>query len=139
MSFDLSAYTGQNILVAFRYVTDWATIEAGWYIDNVRVDGTLVSDGTSVDPFEDITEILPINNDFTVTFVGYKMTTRGAQYKVKALKLDRVTEDGLLELDQVLRWSDKAAMLVTLDAQAGFTGYVEYSYGFTFTNRGKKR
>ena len=139
MSFDLSAYAGQDILVAFRYVTDWATTEAGWFIDNVRVDGALISDGSSIEPFKDITEIVPINNDFTVTFVGFKGTGKGTQYKVMSMKLDSVTEDGLFELDKVLRWSDKAAMLVTFDAPEGFTGYANYSYDFTFTNKGPKK
>lgn len=43
---DLSAYAGEDILLAFRYSTDWATAgngtldEPGWYLDNVSVGGT---------------------------------------------------------------------------------------------------
>ena len=139
MSYDLSAYAGQEILVAFRYVTDWATTGAGWSIDNVYVDGTLISDGSSVAPFQDLTEIVPVNNDFTVTFVGYKGKGKGTQYKVMSMKLDNVTEDGLFELNKVLKWSDSAVMLVTFDAPEGFTGYAEYTYDFTYTNKGPKK
>jgi hypothetical protein len=30
-------------------------------------------------------------------------------------------------------------MLVCFDAPEGFTGYADYSYGFTFTNEGPKK
>ena len=139
LSYDLSAYASQNILVAFRMVTDWATYYNGWFIDNVYVDGTLISDGTDASIFKDITEILPINNDFTVTFVGFKGTGIGTQYKVASVKLSHVTEDGLFELNKVLSWSDKAAMLVTFDAPEGFTAYADYTYNFTFKNSGPKK
>nr|NIN69987.1 hypothetical protein [Anaerolineae bacterium] len=138
MSFDLSAYAGQDILIAFRYVTDWNTLWDGWYIDNVYVDGTLISDGSSTDPFKDITEILPINHDFTVTFVGIKAKEKGNQYKVLTMKLSDMTEEGLLELNKVLKSSSSAVMLVTFDASEGFTGYVDYTYDFTYTNAGPK-
>ncbi|UCH57516.1 MAG: immune inhibitor A [Candidatus Bathyarchaeota archaeon] len=138
MSFDLSAYAGQDILLAFRYVTDWNTLYDGWYIDNVYVDGTHISDGSSTDPFKDLTEVLPINNDFTVTIVGIKEKAKGNQYKVLTLKLDEVTEDVIFELNSVLKSSDSAVMLVTFDAPEGFTGYVEYTYDFTYTNSGQK-
>ena len=88
---------------------------------------------------QDLTEILPINNDFTVTFVGIKGTGKGNQYKVPSLKLNRVTEDGLFELNKVLKNSNSAVMLVTFDAQEGISYYAAYSYGFTFTNKGPKK
>nr|WP_200865963.1 immune inhibitor A domain-containing protein [Thalassobacillus devorans] len=36
-SIDLSAYTGQEIKLQFRYMTDWATNLTGFYVDNVKV------------------------------------------------------------------------------------------------------
>jgi len=42
LSFDLSAYDGQKILVGFRYMTDWAFSELGWFIYGVSVDGVEV-------------------------------------------------------------------------------------------------
>lgn len=139
MSYDLSAYAGQNILVGFRYVTDWATTGAGWYIDNVKVDSTLISDGSSTAPFHDLTYYLPINNDYTVTFIGVKSKGKGNDYKVASLKLDHVTEAGLFELNKVLKSSDSAVMLVTFDAPEGATNYAPYTYDFTYTNRGPKK
>ncbi len=139
MSFDLGAYAGQDILIAFRYVTDWAFVYPGWYIDNVYVDGTLISDCSSTDAFKDITEVVPIVNDFTVSFVGMKEYHRGTQYKVFTMQLDDVTEEGFFELNMVLKESESAVMLVTFDAPEGFTGYADYSYDFTYTNEGPKK
>jgi len=127
LSYDLSAYAGQDILVAFRTITDWATHYGGWWIDNVYVDGVLISDGSDVSVFKDITEVVPINNDFTITFVGIKGTTKGNQYKVHTMKLDELTEDGLFELTKVLNWSNQAVMLVTYDAPEGVWDYADYS------------
>ena len=51
-TFDLSAYAGRTILLRFRLMTDGATlgnggvIEAGWLVDDVKVGGVLVSDGS---------------------------------------------------------------------------------------------
>lgn len=52
-TFDLSPYAGQTILLRFRMMTDEFQLGnnadesgAGWWIDDVRVGGTLVSDGT---------------------------------------------------------------------------------------------
>lgn len=139
LTYDLGAYAGQDILVAFRMVTDWGTHYGGWWIDNVYVDDNLISDGTDASVFMDITEILPINNDFTVTFVGIKGTGRGTQYKVLTMKLDDVTETGLYELNNILKWSEKAVMLVTFDAAEDVTFYADYSYDFTFTNKGPQK
>lgn len=43
MSFDLAGYTGEAI-IRFRYMTDWVTQLDGWWVDNVAIDGTLVSE-----------------------------------------------------------------------------------------------
>jgi hypothetical protein len=131
MSFDLSAYPG-NILIAFRYMTDWGTLHDGWYVDNVYVDSTLISDGASTAAFRDITELFPVELDFTVSFVGMKEEDDGTRYKVKTMKLDDLTEEGLFELQKVMEdGSQNAIMLVTFDAPEGFTGYADYTYSFT--------
>ena len=46
-TFDLSAYAGQTVDLRFLYVTDWATTETGFYIDDITVSddtGTLLWD-----------------------------------------------------------------------------------------------
>jgi immune inhibitor A len=39
ITFDMSAYAGENVYLGFRYVTDWATFYEGWYLFNVIVSG----------------------------------------------------------------------------------------------------
>lgn len=130
MSFDLSPYAGQDILIAFRLVTDWATYYDGWYIDNVYVDGTLISDGSDASIFKDISYYHPTSVDFTVTLVGYKESIKGNQYKVLSMKLDDMDEIGWFEVQSVLSWSQKAVMLVTYQAPMDNVDYAGYDYAF---------
>jgi hypothetical protein len=58
-TFDLSAYAGQDILVGFRYVSDGGVNDGGWYVDDVKVGSTLVSDGSSTSAFKSPTQIHP--------------------------------------------------------------------------------
>jgi hypothetical protein len=70
-SYDLSAYAGQTVLLSIRYVSDGGVNEGGLLVDDVTVGGTLVSDGSSLDPFDSPTEIHPIAvNNWNVRFVG---------------------------------------------------------------------
>ncbi|HNT74128.1 MAG TPA: immune inhibitor A [Anaerolineae bacterium] len=50
LSFDVSAYAGQSITLAFMYKTDPAANGDGWWVDSVMLDGVLVED------FEDAVE-----------------------------------------------------------------------------------
>jgi hypothetical protein len=58
MTFDLSAYAGENVLIWFRYMTDQYTNWPGWYIESASVSST---------PLE-LTPIYP-EADFMVTAV----------------------------------------------------------------------
>ncbi len=128
LTYDLSAYAGQDIMVAFRLVTDWSTHFDGWYIDNVYVDSTLISDGTDASIFKSISELFPIDNNFTVTFVGKKGWGRWSQYQVQTMRLNEMTEAGRISLRKVMGWSDSATMIVTFDAPEGYNGYADYTY-----------
>ncbi len=41
---DLTAYAGQDIMLQFRYMTDWGTSLAGFYVDDIKV----IADGNTV-------------------------------------------------------------------------------------------
>ncbi len=138
MSFDLSAYSG-DILLAFRYVTDWATTYEGWFIDNVYVDDVLISDGTDASIFKDITELFPIENDFTVMFVGIRHMRGRPIYQVIKMRLNEETEEGFIKLRRLLGLSKSVVMLVTFDAPEGHTKYADYEYGFTYFDQGPRK
>ncbi len=83
-SFDLSAYAGQQILLSFRYVSDGGVNEGGLLIDDITVGGTLVSDGSSLTPFDSPSEIYPTPvANWNVRFVGLDEKNKIAyQYEV---------------------------------------------------------
>jgi hypothetical protein len=71
-SFDLTPYAGQTVLLAFRYITDANTRGDGVWVDNVKINNTLISDGSSLAGWQTFTQIKPIAvNGYTVQIVGY--------------------------------------------------------------------
>ncbi len=58
--FDLSKYAGQKVLLGVRMVSDGFINAGGWAVDDVRVGGQLISDGTATAPFRTMTEISPL-------------------------------------------------------------------------------
>jgi len=70
-TFDLSAFAGKQILVAFRYVADGGVNEGGLKIDDVTVGGTAISDGANIAAFKSPTQVNPITvNNFNIRLVG---------------------------------------------------------------------
>jgi hypothetical protein len=70
-SYDLSAYAGQSILLSFRYVSDGGTNEGGLLLDDIKLGGTLISDGTSLTPFKSPTQIKQVAvKNWNVKLVG---------------------------------------------------------------------
>jgi len=135
MSFDLSAYDGMNIWVAFRYMTDWSYNDPGWYVDNVYVDSTLISDGSSMSGFMSLAELLGIFNKYTVTLVGERNRNGESQYEVKQI----LSDDYMGSWDDFKYFFDNfrtVVLLVTFDADEGVTTYADYS--FDFLNGGNK-
>jgi hypothetical protein len=87
-TFDLSPYAGQTILLSFRYMTDGGVSLPGWWIDNVMLNGTLLSDGSSLDDFQSLTQINPIDvSGFTVQLISYT-----ANHKKASAAALRVTQ-----------------------------------------------
>ncbi|QBS36820.1 peptidase M6 [Thermaerobacter sp. FW80] len=80
-TFDLSAYDGRRVLLAFRYVTDWAVAgndddpsNDGWFIDNVTVqagDRVIAGpfDGSSLEGFLSLGEATGQPVQYLVTVV----------------------------------------------------------------------
>jgi hypothetical protein len=59
-AFDLSAYAGQQVLVSFRYVSDGGVNDGGFLVDDLTLGERLISDGSSLDPFDSPTEVRPV-------------------------------------------------------------------------------
>jgi hypothetical protein len=70
-TFDLSAFAGKQVLLAFRYVADGGVNEGGLKIDDVTLGGTAISDGSNIAAFKSPTQIKPITvNNFNIRIVG---------------------------------------------------------------------
>ncbi len=88
-SADLSAFAGQTVLVSFRYISDPAVTEPGYWVDNVALDGTVISDGASLAPFSSPTEINPVDvAGWNVTIVAYSSTSSSLPALLTTLPLD---------------------------------------------------
>ncbi len=116
-SFDVSAYAGQTVLLSFRYITDINTGGLGWWVDNVRLNGTLVSDGASLTGWQSATQLNPVAIDgYTLQLVAY--TKDHKKISRTTLKLNR-RNDGFWterELDKaVTKKADTVAILVMYD------------------------
>jgi hypothetical protein len=105
-TFDLSAYAGQTVLLRFRMMTDTFTLGnnpdesgAGWWIDDVRVGGTLVSDGTLAGwatpqpPIEGYTVQLVAFNGTSQTILAQVPLTNGRTASLSGGQLRRLIGD----------------------------------------------
>ena len=85
MNFDLSAYDGMEVLVGFRYMTDWATSYDGWDIAEVMVDGEYVD-------LASMTTDVPPETDFIVTLVALSEIGGTMIMDIPSLDLDETAQ-----------------------------------------------
>lgn len=118
MSFDLTAYAGQDVLLGFRYMTDWNTEYDGWFITQADVSGASIMD--------DLANI-PKEADFMISIVEAKITPSGnvqcKQVQDMWLKCDE-TELGVTVA--LIRSEAKDAILVI--SYTGQFGTVDYEF-----------
>ncbi len=69
-TFDLSQFEGEGeVLISFRYVTDWAFVKDGWWVKNVSVVGDDVPTDTTA-PYESLREARGNHIEYQFTFIG---------------------------------------------------------------------
>ena len=87
-SYDLSAYRGRTVLLAFRYVTDPRVAFSGWWIDDVRLGSTSLTSGAALSGWQSLSRVSsePLTG-FTVQLVGYS-DARGRRAFIRRLPLD---------------------------------------------------
>ena len=92
MTFNLTDYAGETVILGFRYMTDTAHLEEGWYIDNVSVNGNAVpnqafeqSNPPSVNTIQTqtVTNLAP-GSQATLTFSWNTTTTPKGTYSIGA-------------------------------------------------------
>lgn len=133
-TFDLSAYAGQDVLVAFRNLTDWGYNDAGWFVKNIEL-GDFTADGTSTEPFQSLGQLKGEYVDFTTTFV---QTKKNGNQRVFHVDPFNVTEKEALDLQQVLR-EGNLKMITSYAAAAGQKEAKEFTYEVLYKdNKAKK-
>jgi hypothetical protein len=114
-AYDLSAYAGQNVLIAIRYVSDGGVNEGGLKVDDISVGATAISDGSSLAPFKSPTEIRPVDvHNWNVRLVGIR------EGKVPAILQAEFDGKNQLQLDR-----GKLALLSRFDKVVAIVAYDE--------------
>ncbi|RUS48021.1 immune inhibitor A domain-containing protein [Cohnella sp. AR92] len=147
-TFDLSAYAGKKVLLGFRYLTDWGYNESGWYLSNLRLNGSLIDPMTDTSGFKSLEQISGQYVDYQVQFVGFmknydKQKGKGNENKVKVIKLPsliNMSEADRIELADLLHSSnyERIVMMTTYAAPEGTNGSVPYDYEVVMKDTGKK-
>jgi hypothetical protein len=137
-TFDLTPYVGQKILISFRYMTDWGTNLAGWFIKNVEIPEIGLSKaGSNLDEFMSIDEVNKAYVDYSVTFVNEKSTNKGTEpqhYQVKTIDMVNFTEGDSAEIQKFLS-SGNNYMVVWYAAPIGVKNVAEYDYELVLKNK----
>jgi subtilase family serine protease len=111
MSFDLTAYSGQTVMIGFRYMTDWSTTYEGWWINSAALSG------------EELT-LTPVRAaaEFQVTLVNGKVAGNSTCYEILDVSLNSTTKQG--EIYAYLEDPDYAIMIVSSTASKGLADYL---------------
>ncbi|UCC20162.1 MAG: immune inhibitor A [Promethearchaeota archaeon] len=89
MSFDLDDYAGSNIWLRFRYMTDWAFQEPGWWIDNVAINGIVIDNADDISAFA---LPPPPPTEFMVTIIGVDSAGAYSDDRFTTVNLDGINE-----------------------------------------------
>lgn len=134
-SFDLSSYAGQDILVSFRYMTDWGHEDAGWFVKNIKV-GNFTADGTSIEPFQSLGELKGEYVDYVVTFI---QTDKKGKQKVVQVDPFNVTDTKAIEIKKLLK-EGNVKMITSYAAKPGESIPVDFTYEVGFKDsKGKEK
>jgi hypothetical protein len=116
----LSAYAGQTVLLAFRTFNDPASlgqdpaVPAGAWVDDVRVGGTLISDGSSLTGWQSFTEVHPN------TVAGFTVTILSIDTSKGKITVSRLPLTGDFEV------KNKANVQKYIDKNADFVGAIVF-------------
>jgi hypothetical protein len=99
------------VLIGFRYVSDGGVNDGGWYVDNVKVGATLVSDGSSVTPFQSTTQARP---------------TPVAAWNVRVIGLDKAKHKALVRTYTARTFSVSKAKLAAFRTYPRVVAIVSY-------------
>ncbi|UOR11163.1 immune inhibitor A domain-containing protein [Halobacillus amylolyticus] len=134
-AFDLSEYAGEEVLISFRYLTDWGYNDSGWFIDDISIPEIGLSyDGTSTEDFMSEAQLKEEYVNYGVTFIKEK---NNGKFQVIEVDPFNVTDEEALELQQAFR-KGKTYMTTYYAAPLDSTIPVPFEYEVEFKeNNGK--
>ena len=120
---DLSAYAGKDVMLGFRYVTDWNTLNYGWFVDNVVLSGVDV-------------ELFPVYPpaEFRVTLIEVDEKNKRTEYAISEMSLDDFNDGQFISL---LNKADYLYIVITTVHHEGLADYgfelkSLHPYGLTY-------
>jgi len=120
MAFDLSAYVGTEVMVAFRYMTDWAYTEQGWFVDNIALNGVIIDNGDDVRLFESMQP--PVEVDFSVIIYAPEFYNEEFSLPYKLVKLNLIDSSETIE-QSLAGFSGYKEVFIIVSSNAGPTNY----------------
>ncbi|MFQ5819263.1 MAG: hypothetical protein ACE5I5_04685 [Candidatus Heimdallarchaeota archaeon] len=112
-TFDLSAWVDTTVMLRFRYMTDWAVQNPGWWVDNIAINGDLIDNADTTVTFE-LVPPLP-ETDFMVTVIG--------NGRVEDISLDDLTETGMEDLSRFIGKGSHGRVLIIISPNEGPADY----------------
>lgn len=127
---NLSRYSGDRVILAFRYVTDSSVQLDGFWVDDVVLDGRLITNGTSLKGWNSPTQINPFDvKRWLVRLVAIDETTQ--EVRIGTLPLDGSFDGSLsgAELDALIgaTGSTVAAIVTFLDRSESILQTAKYT------------
>lgn len=135
-SFDLSDYAGENVLISFRYLTDWGTTNSGWFIDNIEIPEIGLSyDGSNLDAFKSKAELAGNFVNYAVTFIN---EDKHGKYQVFHVDPFNITEQDQLKLRNMFK-KGTTYMTTWYAAPEEINTAVDFSYEVHLQDKGPKK
>lgn len=133
---DLSEYAGQEILLGFRYMTDWGTEGQGWFVDNIKIEEAGIDiDGTTLSDFRSIHQIQGNEVEFGVVFVTYNENDPWNYPGNPPPRISTIEAPISRSLQRVFKKStpdDDIYMIVWYAAPEGVTDSVNFTYRIVY-------
>ncbi|MFX1423725.1 MAG: hypothetical protein ACFFB2_15550, partial [Promethearchaeota archaeon] len=114
MDFDLSDYSGETVLIRFRYMTDWYTVFDGFYVDNIAINGETIDNADTVVTFSPLEPPMYVDTDFVVTLIKVQMKRGVPKYRhIKTFKINHYTETFAKMINGFVDGSDYVLLIVS--------------------------
>ncbi|WP_173918507.1 immune inhibitor A domain-containing protein [Halobacillus sp. Marseille-Q1614] len=137
-TFDLSEYAGEEVLVSFRYLTDWGYTDSGWFIKDISIPEA----GISYDGSNDIQEDFVNENELKENYVNYGVTfikeNEDGDHQVIEVDPFNITEEDALDIQKAFR-PGKTYMTTYYAAPQDELNPVPFEYEIEYKEKGPNK